>query len=64
MVFLKNEEKLYREHLSKIMKIYYILKQHLQLIQKQIKKWSKTKKEALINNEYEKLPNLAKKKFK
>ncbi|ARV08029.1 endonuclease [Polaribacter sp. SA4-10] len=32
--------------------------------EKQIKKWSKTKKEALINNEYEKLPNLAKKKFK
>ena len=46
------------------MKIYSVLKQHLQLIQKQIKKWSKTKKEALINNEYEKLPNLAKKKFK
>ena len=32
--------------------------------EKQIKKGSKTKKEALINNEYEKLPNLAKKKFK
>jgi putative endonuclease len=32
--------------------------------EKQIKKWSKAKKEALINNEYEKLPNLAKKKFK
>ena len=31
--------------------------------EKQIKKWSKAKKEALINNEYEKLPNLAKKKF-
>ncbi|WP_054851499.1 GIY-YIG nuclease family protein [Olleya sp. ITB9] len=31
--------------------------------EKQIKKWSKSKKEALINNEYDKLPNLAKKKF-
>ena len=30
----------------------------------QIKKWYKIKKEALINNEFEKLPNLAKKKFK
>lgn len=33
------------------------------LIEKQLKKWSKAKKEALINNEFEKLPNLAKKKF-
>jgi len=33
-------------------------------VEKQIKKWSKAKKEALINDEYEKLPNLAKKKFK
>jgi putative endonuclease len=32
--------------------------------EKQIKKWSKVKKEALINDEYEKLSNLAKKKFK
>ncbi len=31
--------------------------------EKQLKKWSKVKKEALINGEYEKLPNLAKKKF-
>lgn len=31
--------------------------------EKQIKKWSRAKKEALINNEFEKLPNLAKKKF-
>lgn len=31
--------------------------------EKQIKKWSKAKKEALINNEYDKLPNLSKKKF-
>ena len=30
--------------------------------EKQIKKWSKAKKEALINGEYEKLSNLAKKK--
>jgi putative endonuclease len=29
----------------------------------QIKKWSRAKKEALINGEYEKLPNLSKKKF-
>jgi putative endonuclease len=32
--------------------------------EKKIKKWSKAKKEALIHGEYEKLPNLAKKKFK
>ena len=31
--------------------------------EKKIKKWSKAKKEALINGEYDKLPNLAKKKF-
>ena len=31
--------------------------------EKQIKKWSRLKKEALINNEYEKLPNLSRKKF-
>jgi putative endonuclease len=32
--------------------------------EKQIKKWSKTKKEALINGNFDALPNLAKKKFK
>ncbi|WBX71297.1 GIY-YIG nuclease family protein [Tenacibaculum retecalamus] len=32
--------------------------------EKQLKKWSRNKKEALINGEFEKLPNLAKKKFK
>lgn len=32
--------------------------------EKQIKKWSQAKKKALISGEYEKLPNLAKKKFK
>jgi putative endonuclease len=32
--------------------------------EKQLKKWSRVKKEALINNEFEKLPNLARKKFK
>lgn len=31
--------------------------------EKQLKKWSRAKKEALINGELEKLPNLAKKKF-
>ncbi len=31
--------------------------------EKQIKKWSRLKKEALINGEFEKLPNLARKKF-
>lgn len=31
--------------------------------EKQIKKWSRAKKEALINGKFEKLPNLAKKKF-
>ena len=32
--------------------------------EKQIKKWSRAKKEALISNRFEALPNLAKKKFK
>lgn len=31
--------------------------------EKQIKKWSKTKKEALINGDFDTLPNLAKKLF-
>ena len=31
--------------------------------EKKLKKWSRAKKEAIINNEFEKLPNLAKKKF-
>ena len=31
--------------------------------EKQLKKWSKAKKEALIKNEYDSLINLAKKKF-
>jgi len=31
--------------------------------EKQIKKWSRAKKQALINGEFEKLPNLSKKKF-
>lgn len=31
--------------------------------EKQIKKWSKAKKEALINGNYDALPNLAKKRF-
>lgn len=32
--------------------------------EKQIKNWSKAKKEALIEGRYEDLPNLAKKRFK
>lgn len=32
--------------------------------EKQIKKWSRAKKEALINGDYDVLSNLAKKKFK
>ncbi len=32
-------------------------------LEKQIKKWSQAKKEALINSEYAQLPNLAKKHF-
>jgi len=32
--------------------------------EKQIKKWSRAKKEALINGEYDAIPNLAKKHFK
>ena len=31
--------------------------------EKQIKKWSRLKKEALINGDYDSLPNLAKKNF-
>lgn len=31
--------------------------------EKQIKKWSRAKKEALIDGRFDKLPNLAKKKF-
>ncbi|WP_291127607.1 GIY-YIG nuclease family protein [Flavobacterium sp. UBA7682] len=31
--------------------------------EKQIKKWSRVKKEALIKGDYDALPNLAKKKF-
>ncbi|NRR91986.1 GIY-YIG nuclease family protein [Winogradskyella undariae] len=31
--------------------------------EKQIKKWSRVKKEALISGDFEKLPNLAKKNF-
>jgi putative endonuclease len=31
--------------------------------EKQIKKWSRVKKEALINGDYDALPNLAKKRF-
>jgi putative endonuclease len=31
--------------------------------EKKIKKWSRAKKEALIKGEYDKLPDLAKKKF-
>jgi putative endonuclease len=32
-------------------------------MEKKLKKWSRIKKEALINNEFEKLPNLCKKSF-
>jgi putative endonuclease len=32
--------------------------------EKKLKKWSKVKKEALINGEFDKLPNLSKKKFR
>ena len=32
-------------------------------MEKQLKKWSRVKKEALINNKIEKLPNLSKKDF-
>ena len=31
--------------------------------EKQIKKWSKKKKEALINGDFDQLPNLSKKEF-
>ena len=31
--------------------------------EKKLKKWSKAKKEALINGEFERLPNLSKKRF-
>ncbi|RIV41866.1 GIY-YIG nuclease family protein [Flagellimonas pelagia] len=32
-------------------------------LEKQVKKWSSQKKRALIDGEYDKLPNLSKKKF-
>jgi putative endonuclease len=32
-------------------------------MEKQVKKWSKAKKQALIDGNFEKLPNLAKKRF-
>ena len=32
--------------------------------EKQLKRWSRAKKEALINEEYDKLPALAKKRFR
>lgn len=33
------------------------------MTEKQIKNWSRSKKEALIDGDFDKLPNLAKKKF-
>ena len=42
--------------------VYYTAFTNIELAiekEKQIKKWSKAKKEALIKSEYEKLPNLA-----
>ncbi|OPB88932.1 GIY-YIG nuclease family protein [Elizabethkingia ursingii] len=47
--------------------VYYVIFSDIKeaiLFEKKIKKWSKAKKEALINGQYEDLPNLAKKKFK
>ena len=46
--------------------VYYVEFTDVQLAidsEKKIKKWSKAKKEALIHQEFEKLPNLARKKF-
>ncbi len=37
---------------------------HAIATEKQVKNWSRAKKEALIKGEFEKLPNLAKKNFK
>ncbi len=76
--FTSNLEKRFIEHKSGKYKDSYTYKRRpLELVfyaeftnpnmgietEKQIKKWSKLKKEALINNEFEKLPNLSKKKF-
>ncbi|WP_454060368.1 GIY-YIG nuclease family protein [Elizabethkingia ursingii] len=47
--------------------VYYVIFSDIKeaiLFEKKLKKWSKAKKEALINGQYEDLPNLAKKKFK
>ncbi|UOY06422.1 GIY-YIG nuclease family protein [Muricauda sp. SCSIO 64092] len=33
-------------------------------VEKQIKRWSRAKKKAMISGDFEQLPNLAKKKFK
>jgi len=41
----------------------YTNPEHAISSEKQIKKWSRAKKEALIKGEYNLLPNLAKKKF-
>jgi putative endonuclease len=45
----------YREEYDRVSDAYYR--------EKQIQNWSRAKREALINGEYEKLPSLAKKNF-
>ncbi|MGR7812001.1 GIY-YIG nuclease family protein [Lacinutrix undariae] len=57
----------YTSHRQPLKLVFYATFTEITLaisFEKQIKKWSRAKKEALINNEYEALPNLAKKKFK
>jgi putative endonuclease len=76
--FTSNLEKRYLEHQQgKYKESYTHNRRPLELVfycefsnvemaietEKQIKKWSRFKKEALINGIYENLPNLAKKKF-
>ena len=46
----------YGEEYDRISDAYYC--------EKQVQNWNRAKREALINGEYEKLPSLAKKKFK
>lgn len=48
-------ELVYSEEYDRVADAYYR--------EKQVQNWSRAKREALINGEYEKLPALAKKKF-
>ena len=74
-----NLEQRFHEHkIGKYSTSYTCNRRHLELLfyaeftdinlafekEKLIKRWSRSKKEALINSDFDQLPNLAKKKFK